>query len=182
MGCFWYSLFPLLFLFLGCSILQTNVDNVKEESALSALLKSDISQCNVNGDVVIFSFMIKYFSFPSFIIISIICQKATMIDYKEVFCLRVSYDTIAFLGYNQQLKMINLSISRSYTFFALQVYLKPHFNYNPDTDNLIPCKEAGLAFSKGDILHIVNKEDPNWWQVRRRYFFFFFFSFSRPLF
>uniref|UniRef100_A0A9J7YVT0 Protein associated with LIN7 2, MAGUK p55 family member a n=1 Tax=Cyprinus carpio carpio TaxID=630221 RepID=A0A9J7YVT0_CYPCA len=51
------------------------------------------------------------------------------------------------------------------TFFALQVYLKPHFRYNPDTDNLIPCKEAGLAFSKGDILHIVNKEDPNWWQA-----------------
>jgi len=32
---------------------------------------------------------------------------------------------------------------------------------------LTPCKEAGLAFSKGDILHVVNKEDPNWWQVRR---------------
>ncbi|XP_067305189.1 MAGUK p55 subfamily member 6a isoform X2 [Pseudorasbora parva] len=46
-----------------------------------------------------------------------------------------------------------------------QVYLKPHFSYNPDTDNLIPCKEAGLAFAKGDILHIVNKEDPNWWQA-----------------
>nr|XP_046255572.1 MAGUK p55 subfamily member 6a isoform X1 [Scatophagus argus]XP_046255573.1 MAGUK p55 subfamily member 6a isoform X1 [Scatophagus argus]XP_046255574.1 MAGUK p55 subfamily member 6a isoform X1 [Scatophagus argus] len=48
-----------------------------------------------------------------------------------------------------------------------QVYLKPHFNYNPATDNLIPCKEAGLAFSKGDILHVVNKEDPNWWQARK---------------
>uniref|UniRef100_A0A3Q2YMQ5 Protein associated with LIN7 2, MAGUK p55 family member a n=1 Tax=Hippocampus comes TaxID=109280 RepID=A0A3Q2YMQ5_HIPCM len=47
-----------------------------------------------------------------------------------------------------------------------QVYLKPHFNYNPASDNLIPCKEAGLAFSKGDILHVVNKEDPNWWQAR----------------
>ncbi|XP_061530929.1 MAGUK p55 subfamily member 6a [Phycodurus eques] len=47
-----------------------------------------------------------------------------------------------------------------------QVYLKAHFNYNPASDNLIPCKEAGLAFSKGDILHIVNKEDPNWWQAR----------------
>ncbi|KAM7420647.1 hypothetical protein PAMA_015060 [Pampus argenteus] len=46
-----------------------------------------------------------------------------------------------------------------------QVYLKPHFNYNPATDNLIPCKEAGLAFLKGDILHVVNKEDPNWWQA-----------------
>uniref|UniRef100_A0A3B4TPL0 Protein associated with LIN7 2, MAGUK p55 family member a n=1 Tax=Seriola dumerili TaxID=41447 RepID=A0A3B4TPL0_SERDU len=48
-----------------------------------------------------------------------------------------------------------------------QVYLKPHFNYNPTTDNLIPCKEAGLAFIKGDILHVVNKEDPNWWQARK---------------
>ncbi|XP_056300020.1 MAGUK p55 subfamily member 6a [Pseudoliparis swirei] len=48
-----------------------------------------------------------------------------------------------------------------------QVYLKSHFNYNPATDNLTPCKEAGLAFSKGDILHVVNKEDPNWWQARK---------------
>ncbi|MCI4374567.1 hypothetical protein PGIGA_G00007630 [Pangasianodon gigas] len=47
-----------------------------------------------------------------------------------------------------------------------QVYLRPHFKYNPETDNLIPCKEAGLAFSKGEILHIVNREDPNWWQAR----------------
>ncbi|XP_058241847.1 MAGUK p55 subfamily member 6a isoform X3 [Hemibagrus wyckioides] len=45
------------------------------------------------------------------------------------------------------------------------VYLRPHFKYNPETDNLIPCKEAGLAFSKGEILHIVNREDPNWWQA-----------------
>ncbi|XP_049586170.1 MAGUK p55 subfamily member 6a isoform X1 [Syngnathus scovelli] len=47
-----------------------------------------------------------------------------------------------------------------------QVYLKSHFNYNPASDNLIPCREAGLAFSKGDILHVVNKDDPNWWQAR----------------
>lgn len=51
--------------------------------------------------------------------------------------------------------------------FDSQAYLKSHFNYNPNTDNLIPCKEAGLAFSKGDILQVVNKEDSNWWQVRR---------------
>ncbi|KAF7227702.1 protein PALS2 isoform X1 [Nothobranchius furzeri] len=46
-----------------------------------------------------------------------------------------------------------------------QVFLKPYFSYNPATDNLTPCKEAGLAFSKGDILHVVNREDPNWWQA-----------------
>ncbi|XP_066571701.1 protein PALS2 isoform X1 [Amia ocellicauda] len=46
-----------------------------------------------------------------------------------------------------------------------QVYVKPHFDYNPGHDNLIPCKEAGLAFSRGDILQIVNREDSNWWQA-----------------
>ncbi|KAL7830797.1 hypothetical protein SRHO_G00319240 [Serrasalmus rhombeus] len=46
-----------------------------------------------------------------------------------------------------------------------QVYLQPHFDYNPASDNLIPCKEAGLAFKRGDILQIVNREDPNWWQA-----------------
>lgn len=43
--------------------------------------------------------------------------------------------------------------------------MKCHFDYNPFNDNLIPCKEAGLTFSKGEILQIVNREDPNWWQV-----------------
>ncbi|XP_066539536.1 MAGUK p55 subfamily member 6a [Hoplias malabaricus] len=62
---------------------------------------------------------------------------------------------------------ITLKILPSYreTPPAAQVFLRPHFKYNPDTDNLIPCKEAGLPFSKGDILHIVNREDPNWWQA-----------------
>ncbi|XP_036411415.1 MAGUK p55 subfamily member 6b [Megalops cyprinoides] len=46
-----------------------------------------------------------------------------------------------------------------------QVYVRPHFDYNPANDNLIPCREAGLAFSRGDILQIVNREDPNWWQA-----------------
>lgn len=46
-----------------------------------------------------------------------------------------------------------------------QVFLRPHFNYNPEIDNLIPCRDAGLAFCKGEILHIVNREDPNWWQA-----------------
>ncbi|KFR16078.1 MAGUK p55 subfamily member 6 [Opisthocomus hoazin] len=50
-------------------------------------------------------------------------------------------------------------------FYAFQVFVKCHFDYNPYNDNLIPCKEAGLKFSKGEILHIVNREDPNWWQA-----------------
>uniref|UniRef100_A0A4W3HIT8 MAGUK p55 scaffold protein 2b n=1 Tax=Callorhinchus milii TaxID=7868 RepID=A0A4W3HIT8_CALMI len=46
-----------------------------------------------------------------------------------------------------------------------QVFVKCHFEYDPNTDNLIPCKEAGLKFACGDILQIVNQEDLNWWQA-----------------
>lgn len=46
-----------------------------------------------------------------------------------------------------------------------QVYVRPYFDYDPANDSLIPCREAGMAFKKGDILQIVNREDPNWWQV-----------------
>lgn len=44
--------------------------------------------------------------------------------------------------------------------------MKAHFDYDPASDNLIPCKEAGLKFTAGDLLQIVNQDDPNWWQVR----------------
>ncbi|XP_066520979.1 MAGUK p55 subfamily member 2b isoform X2 [Hoplias malabaricus] len=46
-----------------------------------------------------------------------------------------------------------------------QAFVKCHFDYDPAHDNLIPCKEAGLRFSSGDILQIFNQEDPNWWQA-----------------
>ncbi|XP_063315345.1 MAGUK p55 subfamily member 2 isoform X1 [Pelobates fuscus] len=46
-----------------------------------------------------------------------------------------------------------------------QVFVKCHFSYDPSKDSLIPCKEAGLAFRAGDLLQIVNQEDPNWWQA-----------------
>lgn len=48
-----------------------------------------------------------------------------------------------------------------------QVYLRAHFAYNPKRDNLIPCRDAGLAFKEGDILLIVNMDDPNWWQAKK---------------
>ncbi|XP_042906742.1 MAGUK p55 subfamily member 7 [Parasteatoda tepidariorum] len=45
--------------------------------------------------------------------------------------------------------------------------VRAHFCYDPFADSLIPCKEAGLPFYKGDVLHIVNQEDLNWWQARK---------------
>ena len=46
-------------------------------------------------------------------------------------------------------------------------HTQTYFSYNPKEDKVIPCKEAGLEFQKGDILHIVDMEDRNWWQAKK---------------
>ena len=38
------------------------------------------------------------------------------------------------------------------------------FNYDPKDDDLIPCAQAGIQFSIGDILQVISKDDHNWWQ------------------
>lgn len=45
--------------------------------------------------------------------------------------------------------------------------VRAHFDFNTDVDPYIPCKEAGLSFTKGEILHIVSQDDPYWWQARK---------------
>lgn len=47
-----------------------------------------------------------------------------------------------------------------------QVFVKALFDYDPNEDNSIPCKEAGLAFKKGSILQIMSQEDATWWQAK----------------
>ncbi|XP_015516192.2 MAGUK p55 subfamily member 7 isoform X5 [Neodiprion lecontei] len=48
-----------------------------------------------------------------------------------------------------------------------KVRVQAHFSYTAADDPYIPCKEAGLDFVKGDILHIVSQDDSHWWQARR---------------
>lgn len=43
-----------------------------------------------------------------------------------------------------------------------KVRVRAYFDYDPKQDKHIPCKEAGLNFGKGDILHIVAQDDPYW--------------------
>ena len=43
-----------------------------------------------------------------------------------------------------------------------RVRLRALFDYDPSEDKYIPCKEAGLPFKKGDIIHIVSQDDPYW--------------------
>lgn len=45
--------------------------------------------------------------------------------------------------------------------------MKAHFDYDPSDDPYVPCRELGLSFQKGDILHVISQEDPNWWQAYR---------------
>ncbi|KAG7207514.1 hypothetical protein KM043_009146 [Ampulex compressa] len=46
-------------------------------------------------------------------------------------------------------------------------YMRALFDYDPAEDTLLPCREIGLPFQKGDVLQIVDQADPNWWQARR---------------
>ncbi|KAJ8961179.1 hypothetical protein NQ318_008860 [Aromia moschata] len=49
----------------------------------------------------------------------------------------------------------------------LTCYMRALYEYNPQEDSLLPCKEIGLAFDRGDILQIVDQRDPNWWQAKK---------------
>lgn len=51
----------------------------------------------------------------------------------------------------------------------VQAYVKAFFDYDPQEDDQIPCKEIGLPFKAGDILQIISKDDGKWWQARRVY-------------
>ena len=41
------------------------------------------------------------------------------------------------------------------------------FACNPMEDKLLPCPEVGLSFEYGDVLKVVGRSDPNWWQAQR---------------
>lgn len=46
------------------------------------------------------------------------------------------------------------------------VYMRACFEYRPDFDTLLPSKDLGLRFTCGDILQVVNQDNPNYWQAR----------------
>ncbi|THD21076.1 Peripheral plasma membrane protein CASK [Fasciola hepatica] len=63
---------------------------------------------------------------------------------------------------------VSLKIVPSYRTNPVQceIYVRAMFDYNPENDDLIPCPQAGIRFSTGDILQIISKDDHNWWQAR----------------
>ncbi|XP_061549831.1 MAGUK p55 subfamily member 7-like [Phycodurus eques] len=46
-------------------------------------------------------------------------------------------------------------------------FVRALFDYNPREDPAVPCKDAAIAFKRGDILQIVTMEDDTWWQACR---------------
>lgn len=40
-------------------------------------------------------------------------------------------------------------------------------DYCPLQDTSIPCPDAGMAFTRGDLLEVVDQSDERWWQARK---------------
>ncbi|XP_061579288.1 MAGUK p55 subfamily member 4-like isoform X2 [Cololabis saira] len=47
------------------------------------------------------------------------------------------------------------------------VYMRALVDYCPLQDSCIPCPDAGMAFSRGDLLEVVDQSDGQWWQARK---------------
>merc|ERR1719193_885737 len=47
------------------------------------------------------------------------------------------------------------------------LHLKAQIDYEAEEDQYVPCRELGISFHKGDILHVINQQDPHWWQAYR---------------
>lgn len=64
---------------------------------------------------------------------------------------------------------VTLKVSPTYASktYHGQVFMKTQFSFDPQTDDDIPCKEAGLAFQKGDVLEILDQTDATWWQAKK---------------
>ena len=47
----------------------------------------------------------------------------------------------------------------------MPLFFRSLFDYDPTKDSGLPSK--GLAFKYGDILHVTNASDDEWWTARR---------------
>nr|XP_022911662.1 MAGUK p55 subfamily member 6 isoform X2 [Onthophagus taurus] len=70
-------------------------------------------------------------------------------------------------GASTHASLISNGTSKNGTTKKLTCYMRALFEYVPEEDTLLPCKEIGLSFNRGDILQIVDQKDPNWWQAKK---------------
>ncbi|KAL3986404.1 Guanylate kinase family protein [Acanthocheilonema viteae] len=63
---------------------------------------------------------------------------------------------------------LDKSNDNSQTVSSTQVkHFRALFDYDPEDDIYVPCKELALKFQRGDILHVISMSDENWWQAYR---------------
>uniref|UniRef100_A0A3Q2PWC9 Membrane protein, palmitoylated 7b (MAGUK p55 subfamily member 7) n=1 Tax=Fundulus heteroclitus TaxID=8078 RepID=A0A3Q2PWC9_FUNHE len=53
----------------------------------------------------------------------------------------------------------------SQTLTIPQLFVRTLFDYDPTEDPTIPCKDAAVAFRRGDVLQVVSTDDDTWWQA-----------------
>ncbi|XP_076255700.1 MAGUK p55 family member stardust isoform X8 [Rhynchophorus ferrugineus] len=63
--------------------------------------------------------------------------------------------------------IIPASQSRTHMSRDMVLHVRALFDYDPEDDMYIPCRELGISFRKGDVLHVISQEDTNWWQAYR---------------
>ncbi|KAJ8986074.1 hypothetical protein NQ317_003368 [Molorchus minor] len=63
--------------------------------------------------------------------------------------------------------IVPASQARQHGFRDSVLHVRAYFDYDPEEDMYIPCRELGIGFQKGDVLHIISQDDPNWWQAYR---------------
>jgi len=62
-------------------------------------------------------------------------------------------------------QMMNASSGSLRTIQKRSLFVRALFDYDPSKDSGLPSR--GLPFKYGDILHVVNASDDEWWQARR---------------
>uniref|UniRef100_A0A0L8GWP2 Guanylate kinase-like domain-containing protein n=1 Tax=Octopus bimaculoides TaxID=37653 RepID=A0A0L8GWP2_OCTBM len=74
------------------------------------------------------------------------------------------------LHVGDEIREINGFSVRNKTVEMLQrmlIFVRALFDYDPTSDELNPCPQAGIPFKIGDVLQVINKDDPHWWQARK---------------
>uniref|UniRef100_A0A672YQT4 Membrane protein, palmitoylated 7b (MAGUK p55 subfamily member 7) n=1 Tax=Sphaeramia orbicularis TaxID=375764 RepID=A0A672YQT4_9TELE len=46
-----------------------------------------------------------------------------------------------------------------------KLFVRTLFDYDPNEDPAVPCRDAALAFRRGDVLQILSMDDDTWWQA-----------------
>uniref|UniRef100_A0A3B3URH4 MAGUK p55 subfamily member 7-like n=1 Tax=Poecilia latipinna TaxID=48699 RepID=A0A3B3URH4_9TELE len=81
-----------------------------------------------------------------------------------------SADKSGLIHEGDELKEVNgvsLEHRKPKEILPLLVFVRALFDYDPTEDPTVPCKDAAVAFKRGDVLQIAGTDDDTWWQARR---------------